>query len=194
MYSIAKKKKSDVGVDFKAGFGYPFKRAKGLLNILWVFLPIFGWFALGGYSIRIVKEFCDGKFKKLPVMKFKSDMKFGFFMFLKAIPFVLAYVVATSVLSAISRPLGGVVEFVLAIFVVPMLAVNFMKKETIESFFEFEVLRAVVDNFKDYVIVVLKSILLALIFIAMMIVLVGFPAIAFGRNIFLADFYRRRVK
>jgi Protein of unknown function (DUF4013) len=191
---VAKGKKSDVGLNFGDAFGYSFKRAKGLLNILWVFLPIFGWFALGGYSIRIIKEFCDGKFKQLPVMKFKSDMKFGFFMFLKAIPFVLAYVVVTSILSAISRPLGGMVELVLAIFAVPMLAVNFMKKETIESFFEFEVLRAVTENFKDYLIVIWKSILLALVFIAMMIILVGFPAAAFTRNIFLADFYRRNVK
>lgn len=191
---MAKGKKSDVGLNFKDAFGYSFKRAKGLLNILWVFLPIFGWFALGGYSIRIIKEFCDGKFKKLPVMKFKSDMKFGFFMFLKAIPFILAYIIVTSILGAISDSLGGFVEFLLAIFVVPMLAINFMKKETIESFFEFEVLRAVVDNFKDYIIVVLKSIGLAIIFILMMIVLVGIPAAAFTRNIFLADFYRRRVK
>ena len=172
MYYIVKKKKSDVGLNFGDAFSYSFKRAKGLLNILWMFLPIFGWFALGGYSIRIIKEFCDGRFKQLPVMKFSSDMKFGFFMFLKAIPFVLAYIVVVSILDAISRPLGGIVEFILVIFALPMLSVNFMKKETIESFFEFEVLRAVTENFKDYLIVIWKSILLALAFIAMMIILV----------------------
>jgi len=191
---MAKAKKSDVALDFKVAFGYPFKRAKGMWNILWLLFPIFGWFALGGYSVRIVKEFCDGKFKKLPVMKFKSDMKFGFFMFLKAIPFMLAYVIVTSILGAISYSLGGLVEFLLAVFVVPMLAINFMKKETIESFFEFDVLRPIVDNFKDYVVTVLKSIGLAIIFFVMIIVLVGIPASVFTKNIFLADFYRRRVK
>jgi len=191
---MAKKKKSDAPLDFKVAFGYPFKRAKGMWNILWVLLPIFGWFALGGYSVRIVKEFCDGKFKKLPVMKFKSDMKFGFFMFLKALPFMLAYIVVTSVLGVVSHSLGGLVEFLLAVFVIPMLAINFMKKETIESFFEFDVLRPVVDNFKDYLVAVLKSIGLAIIFLVMILILVGIPASAFTKNIFIADFYRRRVK
>ena len=72
-------------LDFKTAFKYPFNRAKGMWNILWVLLPIFGWFALGGYGIRIVKEFSHGKFKKLPVMSFGSDMKLGFFMFLKVL-------------------------------------------------------------------------------------------------------------
>jgi hypothetical protein len=41
---------------------------------------------------------------------------------------------------------------------------------------------------------ILKSILLSLIFLVMIIILVGIPAGTFTKNIFLADFYRRRVK
>ena len=185
-------KKSAV-LKFSDAFKYPFNKAKRMWNVLWLLLPIFGWFALGGYSVRILQEWTAGKFKNLPEMKFKSDMKFGFFMFLKAIPFILAYIIVTSVFGAVSNSLGGLVEFLLAVFVTPMLAINFMKKATIESFFEFEVLRPVVDNFKDYLVTVLKSIGLTLVFIVMIIVLVGIPAGAFTKNIFLADFYRRRV-
>ena len=67
-------------LDFKTAFKYPFNRAKGMLNILWMFLPIIGWFALGAYSIIIVKEFSKGEFKQLPIFNFGSDLKLGFMM------------------------------------------------------------------------------------------------------------------
>ncbi|MFH0857893.1 MAG: hypothetical protein V1848_04055, partial [Candidatus Magasanikbacteria bacterium] len=57
-------------LDFKVGFKYPFNRAKGMLNIFWIFLPIVGWFALGGYTVRIVQGFIRGEYKELPTMKF----------------------------------------------------------------------------------------------------------------------------
>ena len=58
-------------IDFKTAFYYPFNRPIGLLNILWVLLPIIGWFALFGYTIVIIKHFIKGDFKELP--------EFGFF-------------------------------------------------------------------------------------------------------------------
>ena len=50
----------------------------------------------------------------------------------------------------------------LALFVIPILAVNFFRKQTIESFFEFDVLNIVKDNLGDYVVTVLKRILFKL--------------------------------
>ncbi len=41
-------------IDFESAFRYPFNRAVRLLNILWVFVPIIGWFALFGYGIKEV--------------------------------------------------------------------------------------------------------------------------------------------
>ncbi len=78
-------------LDFKTAFGYPFRRATGLLNILWVLLPIIGWFALGGCGIRIVKHFIKGDFNELPLFNFSEDLSLGFFMFIKAIPFAIVY-------------------------------------------------------------------------------------------------------
>ena len=186
-------KKSGV-LTFNDAFKYPFNKAKRMWNILWLFLPIFGWFALGGYSIRIIQEFTKGKFENLPEMTFGSDMKLGFFMLLKAIPFMVAYVIIVSILIAISPALDAVFKILFALFMLPMLSINFMKKMTIESFFEFGVVSAVFDNLGDYVVAVLKSLALVLIFLVMIIVLVGIPASMFTKNIFLADFYRRRVK
>lgn len=196
-----------MALGFGEAFSYPFNRAKGMLNILWALLPIFGWFALGGYGVRIVREFSRGKFEQLPEMKFVEDMKLGFSMFLKAIPFAFfCTVVIVLVYSFFSVVLGLdvgqqsadivypiIVCNILEILFLPILAVNFIIKGTVRSFFEFRVVKAVFSNFGDYVMTVLKSFLLIFIFLLMTVILVGLPALSFTKNIFLVDFYRRNV-
>ena len=187
-----KKRKSDIAkLDFKAAFHYPFNRAKGMWNILWILVPIIGWLALTGYGVRIIQEFCEGKFKQLPVFQFKKDLKLGFFMFLKAIPFILVCIVIFSILSLLKL---GYINTLMGIFIIPILTINFIKKMTISSFFEFKILKFVFIHFGDYIVAVLKSILLAIVFVIMIIILVGLPALFFTKNMFLADFYRRRIK
>ena len=181
-------------LDFNTAFKYPFNRPKGMLNILWVLLPIIGWFALGGYGVRIIKEFSRGEFKELPAFKFSSDLELGFMMFIKSIPFLVAYGITTTILDRVDSGLAELVNFLIAILVIPILSINFMNKETVGSLFEFKILKSVFDNFGDYIMALLKSFLIGIIFLVMWIVLVGIPAGSFTKNIFLADFYRRRVK
>jgi len=181
-------------LDFKTAFNYPFNRAKGMWNILWILIPIIGWLALGGYGIRIVKEFIKGKFKQLPTFNFGSDLKLGFMMFLKAIPFILAYAAIVILLYWANIWVGVTVRVLFDILVLPILLINFFNKETVESLFEFKIVKHVFKNFGDYILVLLKSLLLGLIFLIMWVVLIGIPAGTFTKNIFLADFYRRNVK
>ena len=181
-------------LDFKTAFNYPFNRAKGMWNILWLFLPIIGWFALGGYVVRIVQEFSKGKFKQLPNFEFKGDFKLGFFMFIKSIPFILVYSIIISIFNLITPWAGGLANFFIGLFVLPILTINFMNKETVGSYFEFNIIKSVFNNLEDYVVALLKSILLGLVFLIMIIVLVGLPAGSFTKSIFFADFYRRKVK
>ena len=122
---------------FGEAFKYPFNRWKGMLNILWVLLPIFGWFALGGY--------------------------------------------------------GVILSLVVSLFVLPIVMVHFMVKQTVQSSFDFQVSKAVFNNLGDYVFVLVKTIGLSIVFVLLMIVLVGIPGNAFTKHIFLADFYRRNV-
>jgi hypothetical protein len=186
--------KKNVKLDFSTAFKYPFNRMKGLLNIFWLLLPIFGWFALGGYGIRIIKEFTAGKYKKLPVMSFEKDMKLGFFMFLKALPFVFVVMIILGGLYEVSQPWGSFVETLLAIFVFPMLGIHFANKQTVGSLFEFEILKPVFTQMGDYIITLLKEIGLMIIYVIMTIILIGLPAAMFTQNIFLANFYRRNIK
>lgn len=180
-------------LDFKTAFNYPFNRAKGMLNILWVFLPIIGWFALGGYAVRIVQEFSNGKFKQLPNFEFTSDFKLGFFMFLKSLPFVLIYIAIIAGLVMIN-PWLRLVSLFFEILAIPVLFINFFNKETVGSLFELRIIKSVFDNLGDYVMALSKDILLGITFFVIWIVLVGIPAGVFTKNIFLADFYRRKIK
>ncbi len=179
-------------LDFKTAFHYPFNRAKGMWNILWLLLPIIGWFALGGYSVRIVQEFIKGKFKQLPTFNFSSDLKLGFFMFIKALPFLIVYGVILSIFGAIDPWFRSIIEVLLGLFIIPILSVNFLNKQTVGSYFEFKILNSVFNNLGDYVVAMLKTILLGIIFLIMWIVLVGIPAGVFTQDIFMADFYRRK--
>lgn len=178
---------------FKQAFKYPFNRAKGLWNVLWALVPFVGWLALWGYIIRITREFTQGKFKQLPTMSFPDDLELGFFMFLKYIPFSLAYGVTVLFAQHLDW-LGSLAIIFIVIFVLPMLAINFIKKGTVASSFEFKVLGPVFENVGDYLVALLKTILIGLVFGLMILILVGYPASMFTQYIFLADFYRRHIK
>ena len=181
-------------LSFEKAFKYPFNRFKGMLNALWIFLPIFGWLALLGYTVRIVNEFLEGKFEQLPTMQFGSDMKLGLMMFLKALPFAIVYMIVLTIVGIISQDLLQIVNFLFSCFVIPLLGVNFIKKQTVGAYFEFGVLKAMKENLGDYIVMILKTYALTIIFAIMIVVLVGFPALMFTSSIFVADFYRRYVK
>jgi hypothetical protein len=179
---------------FKTAFSYPFNRAKGMWNILWFLVPIIGWFALGGYGVRIIKEFSVGKFKKLPTFSFGSDLSLGFMMFLKSLPFMIILIAIMGVLDFTDSWATGILESLLRLFIIPIMFVHFYNKETVSSLFDFKILKSVFYNFWDYISAILKDIALMLIFLVMIIVLVGIPAGAFTQSMFIADFYRRRIK
>ena len=84
---------------------------------------------------------------------------------------------------------GSLINLLLALFVIPILAVNFFRKQTIEYFFEFEVLNVVKDNLGDYVVTVLKQYVLSIVFLILSIVLIGIPALFFTNSILIANFY-----
>tara|TARA_Y100000310_G_C20661024_1_gene804806 strand:- start:1207 stop:1782 length:576 start_codon:yes stop_codon:yes gene_type:complete len=188
-----KTKKKIEALTFETAFKYPFKRPAGLLNILWILVPIIGWFALIGYNIRIIKNFVKGNFKELPLFNFSQDLNLGFFMFLKLIPFIVIITVINWAFGKIPF-VGFLGTLFISLFIVPVLIINFFVKETIESYFDFNKVKFVFDNLEDYVITVLKSIGLGIIFLLMFVILVGIPASTFTKNIFFADFYRRYVK
>jgi len=181
-------------ISFSEAFKYPFKTPARLLYILLLIVPIIGWLALFGYIVRLVNEFIEGRYEGLIKLDFMEDLKLGFTVFLKALPFYIVYAIILAVVMYVSEDLGNLVSLLLGFFVIPMLAVNFFRKQTIESFFEFDVLNVVRDNFGEYVITVLKQYALVIIFLILSIVLVGIPAMFFTNSIFVANMYGRLVE
>jgi len=181
-------------LSFPQAFKYPFKRWVGLLNILWLLVPIYGWFLLIGYRVRILAEFLQGKYTKLPKIQHGKDFKLGWVMFWKAVPGILVLIVANLLLTDFSRRHGPSWVFILlAILVVPVLALNFIKKRTVASCFEFDLVRIVFKNFGDYLVALLKDFALTLVFIVMIVILVGFPSLAYTKMIFMTEWFRKYV-
>lgn len=178
---------------FREAFTYPFNRFVGLFNILWILVPIFGWFALGGYKVRITQQFIKGQYKQLPEMHFVDDMILGAKMFFKIIPLILAVAIFAGVLQILG-PIGTIAVILLEILVLPVLILNFMKNETVASSFELGKARAVFQNLWEYVVALFMDIVLALVFVLLTIVLVGFPAGVFTKGMYIANFYNRFVK
>ena len=181
-------------ISFSEAFKYPFKTPKRLLYILLLIVPIIGWLALFGYIVRLINEFAEGRYEGLIKLDFMEDIKLGLMMFLKALPFYIIYAIILYTATYVSETFGNLVSLLLGVFVIPMLAVNFFRKQTVESFFEFDILNVVRDNLGEYIITVLKQYALGIVFLILSIVLVGIPGMFFTNSIFIANMYGRLVE
>ncbi|AKB83520.1 hypothetical protein MSBR3_2942 [Methanosarcina barkeri 3] len=176
-------------VSFSDAFRYPFKRPKRLIYALFLLIPIFGWLILFGYLARLVNEFIEGRYEGPIKLNIMDDMSLGFTIFLKSLPFIIVYVILISAVSYVSETIGILLNLLLSFFIIPILQVNFYRKQTIESYFEFDILNIVKDNLGSYVVAILKQYALAIIFLVLSVVLIGIPALIFTGAIFTANFY-----
>jgi hypothetical protein len=176
-------------VSFSDAFRYPFKKPKRLLYALFLLIPIFGWLILFGYLARLVNEFIEGRYEGPIKLNIMDDMSLGFTIFLKSLPFIIVYVILISAVSYVSETFGILLNLLLSFFIIPILQVNFYRKQTIESYFEFDILNIVKDNLGSYVVAILKQYALAIIFLVLSVVLIGIPALIFTGAIFTANFY-----
>ena len=176
-------------VSFSDAFRYPFKKPKRLLYALFLLIPIFGWLILFGYLARLANEFIEGRYEGPIKLNIMDDMSLGFIIFLKSLPFIIVYVILISAANYFSETFGILLSLLLSVFVIPILQVNFYRKQTIESYFEFDILNIVKDNLGSYVVAILKQYALAIIFLVLSVVLIGIPALIFTGAIFTANFY-----
>jgi len=181
-------------ISLSDAFKYPFKAPKKLLYALLLLIPILGWLVLFGYIVRLINEFVDGRYEEPIDLDLIEDLKLGTITFLKALPFYIAYSIVIFAATYISATLGSLVNLLFAIFVIPVLAVNFFRKQTIESFFEFDILNVVKDNLGDYVMAVLKQYVITIAFAILSIILIGIPAMIFTNSILIANFYRNYIE
>ena len=180
-------------ISLSDAFKYPFKTPKKLLYALLLLIPIFGWLVLFGYIVRLVNEFIDGRYQEPIDIDLIEDLKFGAITFVKALPFIIVYAIVTLAISYISSTLGDLIDLLLRLFVIPILSVNFFRKQTIESFFEFDIFNVAKENLEDFITASLKQLALNIVFVILSIILIGIPGLLFTSSIFIANFYGRVV-
>ena len=181
-------------ISLSEAFKYPFKVPKKLLYALLILVPILEWLVLFGYIIRLINEFVEGRYKEPIDLDLMEDLKLGIIDFLKALPFYITYIIVIFAVNYVSETLGNLIGLLLGFFVIPILMVNFFRKQTIESLFEFYILNFVKDNLGDYTVTVLKQSALEIVFAIISIVLIGIQAMIFTSSIFIANFYGRWVE
>ena len=181
-------------ISFSDAFKFPFKKPVRLLYALLVLIPIMGWFVLLGYITRLINEFVEGRYEGLIKLDFMEDLKLGFIIYLKALPFFMVLMIVQYTASQVSETLAFIVSLLLSLFVCPILGINFYRKQTIKSFFEFGILHVVKDDFGDYAITILKQIALQIVFLILSLVLIGIPALLLTNGIFIANYYGRVVE
>lgn len=180
--------KNEFSKDFKTGFSYPWGKASRLWNILWILLPIFGWFALFGYGKKIVRSIVAGNTRELPAFgRFWKNFREGVFIIVFMIPTIAALMILNMV------PLiGNLAACLFGIFLMPWLTMNFLVKETFESLWEIEkAYKKVVANIVEYIFTLLKALVFSIVYFVLCFVIVGIPCLTFGKNFFLAEFYRK---
>jgi hypothetical protein len=176
-------------ISLSDAFRYPFKKPKRFLYALFLLIPIFGWLILFGYLVRLVNKFIEGRYEGPIKLNIIDDMSLGFTILLKSLPFIIVYIIIISAVNYASETFGILFNLLLSVFIIPILQVNFYRKQTIKSYFEFDILNIVKDNLGSYVVVILKQYALTIIFLILSIVLIGIPALLFTNTIFIANFY-----
>jgi len=178
-------------MEFTKGLKYPWGEPRRLWNILWVLVPIIGWFALGGYIKKIVNSIVKGNTKKLPAFgSFEDNLAKGFMLIVKSIPLTIAVIVV-----GLIPFIGPIITWTFSIFLAPWIGINLLQKYTIESTFEFKKAGIIVFNhLGEYLLALVKTIVFSVIYFVLSIVLVGIPCLSFGREIYFAEFYAKYSK
>ncbi len=170
---------------------YPFANFKRLFNYWWILVPIWGWFVVGGYGIRIINELVKGNTIELPAIRpFTGLFKTGFFYFVTWVIIVLVM----SLLMLI--PVLGWLVYVYFILIAPILTFQFAESGRIRDGLNFiRASKTIFPNFGRYLLAYVKTVVVMLIFLVASILIitliVTIPAMMFSGNYIFAEFYKQ---
>lgn len=182
-------------LSLKQGIKFPWQKPRRLLYALWILVPIFGWFAMAGFGVKIIKNLVKGKNKEVPEFgKFWENFLNGCIIILKIIPLLIVITICDWLL--IKIPLLGTLLYImfvlLTLLLVPYLFVNLVVTWQVEESFNVKKAWSVITkNLKDYLIAYLKSFAYGIIYILLSIILIGIPCNMYGKYYFFSDFYRK---
>ncbi|MEK6901620.1 MAG: DUF4013 domain-containing protein [Nanoarchaeota archaeon] len=170
---------------------YPFANFKRVFNYWWILIPIWGWFVVSGYGIRIINTLVNGNTKELPAIRpFTGLFRTGFF----AVVTWLTIAIITGLFTLI--PVLGWIVYAYIIFIAPLLMFQFAEQGRIRD--GFNVLRAsktMFSSFGRYLVAYVKTIVVGIVFllasILIITLIVTLPAISFSQYFFFAEYYKQ---
>ena len=173
---------------------YPFRKWPRCYNFLWV-LTIIGIPAVIGYTVRVLQELMAGRREELPKFEFWNDFSRGWL----PLGYGLLMGIIIMIIAGISMWIHSLVYTIVMIIlylIMPILFIQFCEKRDIGDGFDVgRAFNIIKDNFADYLITYIKTIIVTLVFmLAIILLLVGYGANAFGSYYLFADFYVRNKK
>jgi hypothetical protein len=176
---------------------YPFARFKRLFYILWLLIPILGWLAFSGYVLRIIQDILKGKQRQVPQFgKFWPNFKLGFLALVVSLV-IAAVMMLVGLLQLVLGPWGTVIYYIVVIYVSlvsPIMIVQLAETENLSK--ALNVVRAhkiVFGNFWPYIIMILKQIVVAIVFLLASIPIITLiftlPASSYAKQYLYARFY-----
>ncbi len=169
---------------------YPFANWKRLFNYFWILVPVWGWFVVYGYLIRILENLRRGRHKELPAIHpFKGLFSTGFFLCVS----IFAYTIILFALSLI--PVLGWLIYIYVLLISPLLLLRYSEtKKTKDIFDVVGASEIMFSHFKEYIIAWLKTIAFILILLVaslpLITLIVTLPAVSLGQYYFFGEFYR----
>lgn len=183
--------RSAINNTIKDAIKYPWTKMQRAFWFWLIIIPIFGWFPLYGYILDMIQNVVKGNDKALPKFgKYWPSFTHGFYYFLFSIIFAI-------VIGLVMRiPLVGWIVYIYAVLIMPILVVNYGVKRKFSAFFDIGLAtKMVFGHFIDYIVVLLKTIVVGLFWLVCSIPIITLiwtlPAMQFSSQFLVAQFYRK---
>ena len=175
----------------KDAIKYPWTKMQRAFWFWLIIIPIFGWLPLYGYILDVIQGIVRGNDRELP--------KFGKYWpsFIHGFYYLLFSVILSIVLMIVMRiPLVGWIAYLYVVLITPMLVANYAVKRKFSAFFDIGLAtKMVFGHFIDYIVVILKTIVVMLFWaicsIPIITLIWTIPALQFSSQFLLAQFYRK---
>ena len=181
---------------------YPFLNFKRLFIVWLALVPVWGWFVVYGYIVRMAQDVFKGKNKEAPALKPLNGLfTTGFYLFVMML--ILTVVFNVMLIGVSFIPILGILLwlalYIYYILVLPMMLMQFAETGKIGDGLDFvRASKIVFNNFVDYITAYIKYIVIVLILlvasIPMVTMIITMPAMYYSAMLIFGDFFKNYKK
>ena len=178
-------------VTIKDALRYPFANWKRMFNYFWLLVPIWGWFVVSGYVVRVIREITrKGSKNELPAIHpFEGLFTTGLFVAVTLL--ILGAFLWVLMLIPYFRWLAEVYF----VFIFPLLVIQFAAtKKPRDGLDVLGATNTIFTHFGSYLLTYFKTIIVIIVYliasIPLITLIVTLPGIVFSSTYLFVDFYR----